>query len=89
MLEEIDTGLAFSQEASMSDDFPPVELPPEGRSADQFPYGMDTIVIPFTWPKPRRKGPDPMERVGQGYAEGQRQFEHRCRPCVAARHDGG
>lgn len=59
----------------MSDDFPPVELPPERPSADQFPYGMDTIVIPFTWSKPRRKGPDPMERVGQGYAEGRRQLE--------------
>ena len=59
----------------MSDDFPPVELPPERPSSDQFPYGMDTIVIPFTWSKPRRKGPDPMERVGQGYAESRRQLE--------------
>ncbi len=59
----------------MPDDFPPFELPPEGRAADQFPYGMDTIVIPFTWSKPRRQGPDPMERVGQGYAESRRQLE--------------
>ncbi len=29
----------------------------------------------FTWSKPRRKGPDPMERVGQGYAESRRQLE--------------
>lgn len=59
----------------MSDDFPPIELPPESASADQYPYGMDTIAIPFTWSKPRRQGPDPMERVGQGYAESRRQLE--------------
>ena len=40
---------------------------------------MDTIVIPFTWSKPRRQGPDPMERVGQGYAEARRQLEQALR----------
>ena len=49
----------------MSDDFPPIELPPESTPAGQYPYGMDTIVIPFTWSKPRRQGPDPMNRLGQ------------------------
>lgn len=49
----------------MSDDPPPVELLPERPSADQYPYGMDTIVIPFTWSKPRRQGPDPLNRLGQ------------------------
>ncbi len=65
MLEEIDTGLALSQEALVSDDFLPVELSPERPSSDQFPYGMDTITIPFTWSKPRRQGPDPLNRLGQ------------------------
>ena len=61
----------------MSDDFAPIELPPESTPTDQYPYGMDTIVIPFIWSKPRRQGPAPMERVGQGYAESRRQLEQR------------
>jgi len=65
LLKEIDTKMAFQQEAPMSEDFPPIELPPESTPADQYPYGMDTIVIPFTWSKPRRQGPDPMNRLGQ------------------------
>jgi len=43
LLKEIDTKMAFQQEAPMSDDFPPIELPPESTPADQYPYGMDSF----------------------------------------------
>lgn len=57
------------------------DLAPDGRSAEHLPYGVDTIVIPFTWSGPhwRRlpvqgvggyewvKGPYPPDHVGQGY----------------------
>lgn len=33
----------------MSDDPSPKDPPPGGRPADHLPYGVDTIVIPFTW----------------------------------------
>jgi len=46
--KEVDTGLA-SQEVPVSDDPSPKDPPPGGRSADYLPYGVDTIVIPFTW----------------------------------------
>jgi len=38
----------------MSDDPSSKDLPPEGRSAENLPYGVDTIVIPFTWSGPQR-----------------------------------
>ena len=30
--------------------FPPQDLPPERRSADHLPYGVDTIVLRIEWP---------------------------------------
>ena len=72
----------------MSDNGPTNDLPPERRSADQLPYGVNTIVIPFTWSAPqwRRlpvgpssgyewvKGPYPPDHVGQGYDVFERQL---------------
>jgi len=55
LLKEIDTGLASQQEVSMSDDPSSKNLPPESRSAEHLPYGVDTIVIPFTWSGPQRR----------------------------------
>ena len=49
MLKEVDTGPASQQEVPISDDPSSKNPPPEGRSADHLPYGVDTIVIPFTW----------------------------------------
>jgi len=79
LLKEIDTGLMSQQEAPISDDPSSKDLPPEGRSADHLPYGVDTIVIPFTWSGPQRRrlpwrrfggykwvtGPYPPDYVGQ------------------------
>ena len=64
------------------------DLPPDGRSAEHLPYGVDTIVIPFTRSAPqwRRlpvrgfggyewvKGPYPPDHVGQGYDVWERQL---------------
>lgn len=34
----------------MSDDPASKDLPPESRSADHLPYGVDTIVLRIEWP---------------------------------------
>jgi len=49
LLKEVDTGPASQQEVPISDDPSSKDPPPEDRSADHLPYGVDTIVIPFTW----------------------------------------
>lgn len=72
----------------MSADSSSNDLPADGRSAEHLPYGVDTIVIPFTWSAPqwRRlpvrpfggyewvKGPYPPDHVGQGYDVLERQL---------------
>jgi len=49
LLKEVDTGPASQQEVPISDDPSPKDPLPGVRSADHLPYGVDTIVIPFTW----------------------------------------
>lgn len=72
----------------MSDDPASKDPPFERRSADHLPYGVHTIVIPFTWSSPQRPrppsqrfgGPDgvtgcpPPDYVGQGSLVAERQF---------------
>jgi len=48
LLKEVGTGLASQQEASVSGDPSPKDPLPGVRPADHLPYGVDTIVIPFT-----------------------------------------
>ncbi len=64
--------------------------PPGDRPADYLPYGVDTIVIPFTWSGPQRRrlpwrrfggnkgvtgpGPYPPRYVGQSAAIAERNF---------------
>lgn len=69
----------------MSDDPTPNDLPSENRSAEHLPYGVDTIIIPFTWSRPRKsrgyggrswgasRRPPP-DHVGQGYGVWERQL---------------
>jgi len=88
LLKEIDTGLASPQGASISDDPSSKDLSPEGGSAGHLPYGIDTIVIPFTWSGLQRRrlpwrrfggykrvtGPCPPDHVGQSGVEADQQL---------------
>jgi len=78
----------ISRKFPMSDDLPSANVPSGDRPASDLPYGVDTIVIPFTWSGPRWrrlpwrrfggykwvKEPYPPSYVGQSSAIEARQF---------------
>lgn len=41
----------------MSDNLPSNDVPSDDRPTSDLPYGVDTIVIPFTWSGPQRRLP--------------------------------
>jgi len=65
LLKEVGTGPAPQQKVPVSDDPSPKDPLPGVRPADHLPYGVDTIVIPFTW-SDRREASVSGDRLSMG-----------------------